>query len=51
MLIRAIAEEIAEHDGPGGDADAQLKEPGAAARGQTLRSRVVEVACEFNARR
>jgi hypothetical protein len=31
MLIRAIAEEIAKHDGPGGDADPQLKEPGAAA--------------------
>jgi hypothetical protein len=26
MLIRAIAE-IANHDGPGGDADPQLKEP------------------------
>ena len=31
LLIRAIAEEIAKHDGPGGDADPQLKEPGAAA--------------------
>ncbi len=31
MLTRAIAEEIADHDRPGGDADAQLKGAGAAA--------------------
>jgi len=31
MLIRAIAEEIADHDGAGGDADAQPKGAGAAA--------------------
>ena len=31
MLIRAIAEEIADHDGAGGDADPQLKGPGTAA--------------------
>jgi hypothetical protein len=31
MLTRAIAEEIAKHYGPGGDADPQLKEPGGAA--------------------
>src|SRR5262245_46395569 len=30
MLISAIAEEIAKYDRPGGDADPQLKEPGAA---------------------
>ena len=31
LLIRAVAEEIADHDGAGGDADAQLKGPGTAA--------------------